>query len=467
MKTKDSLIEDLARAFPGRIETDAALRHNYAFDASHYSQRNPRAPLAVAFPSSAAEVQSLVRWASDKEVALVPRGAGTGQTGGAVPVSDAVVVDLSSMNQIREMNLEDLQVVVEPGITPEDLNKALAPEGFFFPPDPGSVKMCALGGMVANNTSGMRAVKYGTTKNYVLGLDVVLPDGSLITTGGASSRVLKNVSGYDLSALFTGSEGTLGIITAIRLRVVPLPVAQGLIMAAFSTVEKAGQGVQALFRSGLIPSALEIMDRSALKAVRSYRPDLPIPDAEAVLLIEMDGLPLGVGEALEKAAGVLEQAADEVTFSQDPHQCGQLWTARRALRPASGRLADGVGLVSAGEDIGVPMSAVPEVLRGIHRILEETGVLATVYGHVGDGNIHVALLADTRDEEDVARAELAAHKLHLLALEMSGTTTAEHGVGISRAQYMEQEHGPALDAMRAIKKALDPKNIMNPGKMGL
>ncbi len=467
MTAESPPLQELARLLPGRVETDAARRHCYAFDASHYSRRHPRAPLAVALPAAVEEVQALVRWAGRHRVALIPRGAGTGQASGAVPVGNAVVVDLSGMNAVRELNLADLQVVVEPGVIPEQLNQALAPEGFFFPPDPGSVKMCTIGGMVANNASGMRAVKYGTTKHYVLGLEVVLADGSVITTGGARSRVLKTVSGYDLTGLFTGSEGTLGIITAIRLRVVPLPAARGLVLATFSDLERAGRGVQAVFRAGLVPSALEIMDRSALRAVRAYRPELSVPETEAVLLVEMDGLPGAVEEALERAAAALREVADEVSFSQDPTECERLWGARRALRSASGRLAEGVGVVTAGEDIGVPISRVPEALGGIRRILRETGVLATVYGHVGDGNIHVALLADTRDEAEVSRAELAADRLHLLALELGGTTTAEHGVGISRAQYMEQEHGPALAVMRAIKRALDPGGIMNPGKMGL
>ena len=463
----EAAVRELKNALPDRTEDDAARLYPYSFDASHLARKEPRVPTCVVLPKTAEEVETVVRIAARHRVPLIPRGAGTAQTAGALVVDGGVVVDLSAMDRILEVDVDNLQVVVEPGVIPEDLNRVLAPKGFFFPPDPGSVKMCTLGGMVANNTSGMRAVKYGTTKNYVLGLEVVLADGTRIVTGGARSRALKSVSGYDLTGLMVGSEGTLGIITRIRLKVIPIPESQGLIMATFSDVERAGRGVQGIFSARMVPSAIEIMDSSALKAVSSYRPDLDIPQAEAMLLIEMDGLPGEVAAALDRASDVLKEWADRVSYSQDPEECANLWAARRALRPASGRLAEGASLVSAGEDIGVPMARVPEALTSIHQVLRETGVMATVYGHVGDGNLHVALLAFLEDEDSVLRAEEAADRLHLLALQLDGTTTAEHGVGVVRAGYMEREHGDALEVMRTIKKTLDPDGIMNPGKMGV
>ncbi len=462
-----SFLSALTRICPGRVETDPARIHAYAFDASHYSQRRPHPPLAAVLPTNTAEVQKIAGLCSHHHVPIVPRGAGTGQTAGAVPAVRSIVVDLSAMNRIRELNTPNLQVTVEAGVIPEKLNQALEPEGFFFPPDPGSLKMCTIGGMIGNNASGMRAVKYGTTRAYVLGLEVVLADGQVITTGGAASRVLKSVSGYDLTALFVGSEGTLGIITAARLRVSPLPHTRGLILASFSDLEAAGHGVQTIFQAGLIPSALELMDRTALSIVKSYRPDLDLPVEEAVLIIELDGLPGAAREATERVVDVLKPHASSLTHTLDAAQCEKLWQGRRAIGPASSRLDESLSRVSAGEDIGVPIDRVTEALVGARRILRDAGIPSPIYGHIGDGNLHIALLADHRDEESIQRAEDAAHRIHLLALELGGTTTAEHGVGQSRAQYMEQEHGPALVTMRLIKSALDPQNIMNPGKMGL
>lgn len=464
-----SLVNALQREFAGRVETDPASLHCYAFDASHYSRRNPNTPLAVVFPSSTGDVQTLVRLCGQHEVRIVPRGAGTGQTGGAVPIdANSIVLDMSTLNQPISVDLANLQVTVQAGIVAEALNDLVASDGFFFPPDPGSIKMCTIGGMIANNASGMRAVKYGTTRNYVLGLEVVLADGSVITTGGARSRVLKTVSGYDLTALFVGSEGTLGIITAARIKVAPLPEARGLVLAAFSDLESAGRGVQAIFRGGMIPSALELMDRLAINTVINYRPDLNLPkEAEALLIIEVDGLSVGVSEGIEKIKNLLEPTADDITYSSDPDECQQLWEARRAIGPASGTLRPNARRVSAGEDIGVPMGRVPEALSRVHAVLTDTGVTAPVYGHVGDGNFHVALVADGNDEEQILAAERAADQLHLLALDMEGTTTGEHGVGLSRAPYMSQEHDLALETMRKIKHSLDPKGLLNAGKMGL
>lgn len=460
-------LTELRKMLPDKVETDPASTYCYAYDASHYSRCHPHPPLAVVFPSSTEEVQDLVKLCDKYDTPIVPRGAGTGQTAGAVPSGPAVVLDLSTMNQIISVDIPNLQVTVEAGVVAQSINDVLAPHGFFFPPDPGSIKMCTIGGMIGNNASGMRAVKYGTTKSYVLGLEIVLADGSRIVTGGENSRVLKSVSGYDLTALFVGSEGTLGIITRARLKISPLPETRGLVLAAYSDLEAAGRGVQEIFRNGIVPSALEIMDHRALDAVRNYRPDARVPQAQALLIIEMDGLPSAVTEGVNKIRTLLEPSADEITHSSDPSECEKLWQGRRAIGPASGTLVENACRVSAGEDIGVPMARIPETLARVHGILRETGVTAPVYGHVGDGNLHVALVADVKDEKQILAAEDAADKLHLLALELEGTTTGEHGVGLSRAPYMRQEHHEALTVMQQLKQALDPKGLLNPGKMGL
>jgi len=439
----------------------------YSYDASFLTRLSPSLPEAVVLPETTAEVVNLVKIAAASSIPLVGRGAGTSQTGGSVPVAGGVVVDFSRMNRILEVDLPNMQVVVEPGVIHAHLNRELAPQGFYFPPDPGSSEMCTIGGMVANNASGMRAVKYGATGEYVLGLEAVLADGTVIVTGGQKARSLKCVSGYDLTRLLVGSEGTLGLITRLRLKVLPLPEKRGVVMAAFDKLTDAGETVVDIFAARLRPAAAEIMDRTACKAAMLHVPGLTLPDGEAVLFFQVDGVPPAVTYEAERIAEVCRRRASHVEWAEDPKRVASLWQARSVVGAATGRVREGATRVCAGEDICVPVARVPEALAGIQEIAERYGFPIVTYGHIGDGNLHSAPLVDMRDEDEVRRVHQAVDEIHRMALDMSGTTTGEHGVGVVRQAYLPEEHGPAFEVMQRIKAVFDPQGILNPGKMGL
>jgi glycolate oxidase len=369
------------------------------------------------------------------------------------------------MNRILEIDLDNLQVLTEPGIIHSAFNQQLAPHGFILPVDPGSTGMATIGGMVANNSCGMRAVRYGSTYHYVLGLEVVLASGEIIWTGSANSKALQSASGLNLNGLFVGSEGTLGVITKVRLKILPKPPARGVVTALFDRLEDAGEATRLIFRGGLVPSALEIMDRAAIGAVNKYRPELALPDVEALLLIELEGQPAGVAEAAQSVAQILGSISQQVRWSDQPAEIASLWQARSVLGAASANIKDGATRVATGEDIAVPLSRMPETLRAISEIGRKYGITCTTYGHIGSGNVHSAFVIDPRDPDQVARVLRVSDEIHELALAMGGTVTGEHGVGLVRPQFMEREHGPALAAMRAVKAALDPLGIMNPGKL--
>ena len=450
-----------------RVLTSKTDMMTYSYDASFATQLEPKEPEVVVIPQSTEEVSACVRLANEYKVPLYPRGAGTAQTGGPVPLNGGIVMDLSKMNRILEIDDKNMQVTVEPGIVQANLNLALKDYGVFFPPDPGSAKMCTIGGMVANNSSGLRAVKYGNTRFYVLGLEVVLPTGDVIVTGGAHSKALKSVSGYDLAHLMIGSEGTLGIVTRLRLKVLPLPKTRGIVLCSFEKLEHAGEAVNHIFRSGILPSALEIMDSQCTKAANLMRPDLSLPENEALLVIEADGSKEEVASQVARITEVVNTYTDYVKFSDEPEECEKLWQARQIVGAATGRLKPGGFRVYGGEDICVPLSRLPETLRRIHEIARSYNIVCAIYGHIGDGNLHTSPVINMRNKEEIESAKKMIDDIHNLAIEMEGTTTAEHGVGIVRAKYMDIEHGPALEVMRAIKRTLDPNNILNPGKMAL
>lgn len=442
-------------------------RLSYAYDSSFRTRLKAVPPDVVVRPRSADAVAAVMRIANEHDIPVTPRSAGTGQAGAAVAVRGGILVDMLGLNRLLELDLENLQIILEPGMVHAKLNELLQPHGFFFPVDPGSSKMCTLGGMLANNSSGMRAVKYGTTRNYVLGLEVVMPDGTLLWTGGRKSRSLKSVSGYDLTQLLVGSEGTLGIVTKIRLKVVPIPERRGVVFASFGDLNDLGRTVVELFRQKAAPSAIEVLDDSAIKAVNLIKPDANLPEVAGILMLEVDGSAADVPYQADKCAAVCRERGLEVRWTDDPQEIQRIWTGRQVVGAAAARVRPGASRVYDGEDIGVPINRVPDALLRLQAISREHGLPIVTYGHVGDGNLHAAIVADFREQEQLEKATVVADVIHRLALELGGTTTAEHGVGLSRAMYMEEEHGPALAVMRAIKRALDPKNLLNPGKMGL
>jgi glycolate oxidase len=319
--------------------------------------------------------------------------------------------------------------------------------------------------MVSNNSRGMRALKYGSTGDYVLGLEVVLPDGRIVTTGSVRSRALQSSSGFELTKLFVGSEGMLGVITEMRLRVIPKPLTRGIVMAQFDRLVAAGESVQAVLGAGILPSAIEILDASAIRAVNIYRPAIGLPDAAAILLYEVDGNPASVAADARRVADVVAPLAARVEWSAEPPRVAALWEARSVVGAASGQIKPGCARVYTGEDICVPLTRVPETLQAIQDLARGHDLTVVTYGHIGNGNLHPAPVIDVADPEQVRRVRLFADAVHRLARRMGGTVTGEHGVGITRIAYMREEHGAALDVMWTLKQALDPSNVMNPGKM--
>ncbi len=437
----------------------------YARDSSFYSQLYEMLPDVVVLPRSGEEVAKTVAFAHQNDVPVTARGAGTGQTGGSLAARGGIVIDLSYLNRIVEVDALNLQVIIEPGVVLADLNARLAQDRLFFPPDPGSAKMCTVGGMVSNNSRGMRAIKYGATGDYVLGMQVVLPDGRVIEPGSIQARMVQCSSGFDLHKFFVKAEGMLGLITLLRLKVLPIPAAQGIVIALFDELEKCGEAVSLVFQAGIVPSAMEILDASAILAANLYRPNLKLPAAEAMLLFEVDGNGPGVACDLQRIAEAVRSKAVQVDLSDEPKRVAALWEARRVVGAASAKVRPGSARVYAGEDIAVPIKAVPRALRGIREIGKKHNVAVVTYGHIGNGGLHAALVIDPAVPEEVEAALRVADEIHELAHALNGTVTGEHGVGIVRKKYMAGEHGPALDVMKQVKSSLDPKGILNPGKM--
>lgn len=462
---------DLGRRLRAALPAGAIVIDNpgelqcYAYDASFEAMIQPRMPDAAVQPRDTADVAALARFATAERIPLTARGAATGQAGGALPARGGIVVDMSALNRILDVDAADLQVVIQPGVVHANLNDHLAKWKLIFPPDPGSSRMCTVGGMVSNNSRGMRAIKYGSTGDYVLGLEVVLADGRIITTGSLGSRALQSSSGFELTKLFVGSEGMLGIITRLRLKVIPKPPNRGMVMAQFARLAAAGESVGAVLGAGILPSAIEILDASAIKAVNLYRPALRLPDAEAILLYEVDGNAAAVAQDARRIAEVVRPLAEHVDWSDEPKQVAALWEARSVVGAASGQIKPGCARVYAGEDICVPLHRVPETLLAIQSLAQQHDLTVVTYGHIASGNIHPAPIINVADPEQVQNVRRFADEVHRLARRMGGTVTGEHGVGLTRIPYMREEHGEALDVMWEIKRALDPYNLLNPGKM--
>jgi glycolate dehydrogenase FAD-linked subunit len=418
-----------------------------------------RPPLAVVLAATADQVQTLVRWCAAHRVPLIPRGAGTGTVGGATPETRAVVLDLSRMNRILAIDTDNLLADLEPGVILADLQTAVEAQGLFYGPDPASATTCSVGGNVATNAGGLRAIKYGVTGDWIKGLDVVLPSGELIHTG---TRTRKGVVGYDLTSLLVGSEGTLGVITSITVRLEPKPAAKQTLLAVFAELREAGDAVLAVLRGPVTPAAMELMDAATIKAVGDRIGDL-IPPDHAALLLEVDGEPNAVAreaEALETLLGGAK--ATWVKRADDDRQAKQLWAARRAISPAMYEIRP----KKMADDVTVPIARLVELFEGVAAIAAEQRVLHACYGHAGDGNVHVNFPYDPKNGDETHRATVAREQALRLALRLGGTLSGEHGVGIAKRAFLPWEQTPALiEIQKRLKLAFDPLNIMNPGKI--
>jgi glycolate oxidase len=418
----------------------------------------------LVFPENKSQISDILKMANENNIPVTPRGAGTSVTGAILPTKGGILLDMCRMDKIKEIKIEDNYVVVEPGVICGDLNKILDSLNYFFPPDPGSSAICTLAGMVSTNASGLRAVKYGTTKDYVLGLEVVLADGTIIRTG---TKAPKTSSGYDLTRLFVNSEGTLGIITEITLKIIPKPEYVAIATASFNNLNDAGDAISKILASGISLSACEIMDKISIGVVNEVM-KMGLPDVAGILIMEVDGHKEAVKEQILKITDICKEFHGlNVEWTDDPKKRMKMWGGRAGLVPSLSRHKEGYRLIPIAEDFGVPTSRIPEAIKGIQDIASRHDMTIAAFGHVGDGNIHSTFIIDVRKKEEWDKIEVVGKELVDLALSLDGTVTAEHGTGMAKAPFIGQELGAGIEVMKKIKSALDPNNILNPGKMGL
>jgi glycolate oxidase len=430
----------------------------YSYDATN--QRF--LPEAVAFPLNPQQISQIMLLANRHHFPVIPRGAGSGFVGGSLPVEGGLVLALTKMNRIIKIEPENLTAVVEPGVVTGTFQQEVERLGLFYPPDPASLKFSTMGGNVAVCAGGPRCVKYGVTKNYILGLEVVLPTGEIINTG---VQTLKGVAGYDLTGLLVGSEGTLGIITKIIVKLLPLPESKKTMLAIFPHLDDATLTVSSIIHSQIIPATLEFIDQAAIRCVEDYlKMGLPT-QAEALLLIEVDGDRNTVTKQSELIKDICSKNnASEVKIAHNEEEEEQLWKARRSISPALLKLNPH----KVNEDINVPISHIPEVIRRINEIAKRYQLINVNFGHAGDGNIHTNLMINKDNPDEANRALKAVKEIFQAALELGGTISGEHGIGITKAPYLEMEIGKKnRSVMEEIKNLFDPNNILNPGKLFL
>ena len=454
----NAALSALGEILGNRLRTDFETLTCYSFDAL----RKKFLPDAVAFPGDAGEVQRIVQLANRLRFPVVPRGAGTGFSGGSLPVQGGVVLSMEKMDRILAIDGENLYAVVEPGVITGDLKEAARKAGLFYPPDPASLKFSTIGGNIAECSGGMSAVKYGVTRDYVLGLEAVLGTGELLRTGVATA---KGVVGYDLTRMLVGSEGTLGIVTRATLRLLPHPEAAVTLLAFFPTNRDASGAVNAVVAAKVTPSAMEIMDRTAIDCVQAVTP-VPLPGGTgSALLLEVDG----THDSAAREADRVEEAcrahgALEIRRASDAPGRDELWKLRRSISPSLLRIAP----VKLNEDIVVPRSRLSDMFAFLADLAGRRNVRIVNFGHAGDGNIHVNIMISGTDADETRRAEEAVSDVFRKTVEMGGTISGEHGVGISKAPFLEMEVGPlGVAVMKRLKECFDPNGILNPGKIFL
>lgn len=429
----------------------------YSYDATPQFQSLPDAVIA---PRNTLEVSRVVKICNEHRIPIVPRGSGTNLCAGTCPVEGGIVLVFKHMNKILEIDEENLTVTVQPGVITLDLMNAVEAKGLFYPPDPSSMKISTIGGNINENSGGLRGLKYGVTRDYVMGLEVVLANGEIIRTGG---KLAKDVAGYDLTRLFVGSEGTLGVITEATLKLIPMPETKKTMLALYEDLEAAARSVSKIIANKIIPATLEFLDQPTLEVVEAYA-QIGLPtDVQAVLLIEQDGPKEVVERDIKKMAEICKkEQAVSVQLARSEEEAEALRTARRTALSALARLKPTTIL----EDATVPRSEIAKMVKAINEIAEKYNVKICTFGHAGDGNLHPTCPTDARDRDEMERVEKAFEEIFAKAIELGGTITGEHGVGAMKAPYLEWKLGEAgIAAMKAIKQALDPNNIMNPGKV--
>ncbi len=444
------------------VGKDAVLTSREDLNAYSYDGTTTwtHAPDVVVLPTTAEQVSQILKLADESKIPVTPRGAGTNVSGGSIPIKGGIVLCTTRMNKILDINKTNLTATVEPGVVLQDFNIALAKQGLFYPPDPQSFLGCTIGGTVAENAGGPYCVKYGVTKQYVLGLEVVLANGYIMNLGGVT---VKNRTGYELIMLFTGSEGTLGLITKITLRLIPMPPANKTMMAVFDDMAVGGQAVSNIMASGVVPAKIEFVDNFVLRRIEEMTPmGLPV-DAKALLLLQADGSPAAVEAESKQIVDILKKSgAKEIKVAKDASEAAMYWKMRSAGFAATFGAAHTV----MAEDVAVPRDKLVEFIRKLDEISERTGFFICYLGHAGDGNLHPSIFTDIRNKEEFARAQKAMEEIFEAALSLGGVLSGEHGIGLEKQRFLKKAMDPvALNLMRKIKTILDPNHILNPGKI--
>ncbi len=439
-----------------QVKLDLEDRIAYGIDAS----RLQGLPSCVVFPESSQQVSEMLQLASRYRIPIYPRGAGSGMVGGSVPIEAGVVVSFERMNRIIEIDENNMFCIVEPGVVTEYLQNIVSKKGLFYPPDPSSLKFSTIGGNVATGAGGPRAVKYGVTKDYVLAIEAVLASGEIIRTG---SMAVKSVVGYDLTKLLVGSEGTLALFTKIVLRLITLPAPTSLMLVTFSDARFAARAVSGVLKSNLVPSAIEFMDEFVISAVSEFGSIRLPEDSKSLLIFEIDDIPEVKHLVIKRIEQVCESnKALSIMIAHDDHEKSKIWNLRRSISPALARIRRG----KINEDVAVPRNMLPDLLKVVEDISRKYEIPIPVFGHAGDGNLHVNIMYDPADDRERESAKKATRELFTNVLELRGTISGEHGIGVAKSPFIAMELGnELLQLMWRLKLAFDPLNILNPGKI--
>ncbi|WP_022670613.1 FAD-binding oxidoreductase [Hippea alviniae] len=451
-------LHKIKNIFKNRCLTDKLSRVQYSYDAT----QKMYLPDVVVIAENTQEISQLMKIANRYKIPVVARGWGSGFTGGALNIEGGICLSLEKMDKVIELDLDNMMVWVETGMVNYDLQEYVKPYGLFFPPDPSSWKFSTIGGNIAENAGGPRAVKYGVMKDWVKGLEIVLADGTIMKTG---SKNIKDVAGYDLTSLIVGSEGTLAIITKALLRLFPLPETKKTMQIAFDNMSKAAAFVNKILLNGIIPVAIEFVDKDAIKTVKDAT-GVDLPDADAILIVEVDGSKNQVEEDAAKIERLTKNESSVMLFriAKDEKEADDIWFARRSISPTLKRIADG----KLNEDIVVPRSKLAEMISKLQEISKKYGLPIVNFGHAGDGNIHVNIMYHTDNKDETKRAFKAMDDVFNECIKLGGSITGEHGVGITKQDYLEKQIGKEqIELLRRIKRAFDPNNIINPHKMRL
>ncbi|WP_456465294.1 FAD-binding oxidoreductase [Desulfurobacterium sp.] len=455
MKRKDYITKHLKSLIGSeKVKDSMDFCISYSYDATPTGGRG--VPDVVVFPETPEDVSKILTFANEELIPVYPRGAGSGLTGGAAPENGGIVLTTEKMNRITDIDEDNLGVLTESGVVTYTLQQEVEKLGLFYPPDPSSYKYSTIGGNIAENAGGPRCVKYGVTKDYVLQLEAVFPDGTITTLG---AKTVKSVAGYNLKDLIIGSEGTLAVITKAYLKLIPAPEDVRTAMAIFDNVEEAAQAVADMFKAKVIPTALEFLDRNSIVAVENYA-KLGLPtDAGGLLIIEVDGYREIVDMLIDRALEVCRKAgAKTIKKATSAKEREEIWRARRELSPAIVQLKP----KKINEDVVVQRSKIPELIKGTYKIADKYDLMVVNFGHAGDGNIHVNFMFEPQEAEKV---ESAVRDLFRFTIELGGSVSGEHGIGFMKKEFLPLEVGEAIEKMIAVKKALDPNNILNPGKI--